>query len=244
MIRFDAVEYRYPHSGTDVPPALHSLNFELEAGSFHFLTGPSGAGKTTVFKMLYHDILPTRGSVHMFGKNIAGLSRTQAALLRRKMGIVYQDFRLLDHLTVRENVALPLTLYGSPTPEQLKSVDDMLAWVGLTAKRHEKTNRLSGGEKQRVAIARAVVNKPELLIADEPTGNIDATMAKRVMHLLVELNKHGTTVLVVTHDHTLVKTYGYPCLNMDAGTLAGIQVGRQGKVGQMEATHFDEAAHG
>ncbi|MFZ2587337.1 MAG: cell division ATP-binding protein FtsE [Alphaproteobacteria bacterium] len=216
MIRFDNVGYHY---AGDARPAVTGVSFELEEGSFHFLTGPSGAGKTTVFRLLYLDMLPTQGHITMFGKNIAKLGEEEVAFTRRKMGIVFQDYRLLPHLTVRENVALPLNLYGYPTREQDKAVDDMLAWVGLADKKDETPDRLSGGEKQRVGIARAVVHRPQVLVADEPTGNLDDAMAKRILHLLVELNKHGTTVLVATHDKELVRSFKYPVLTMKGGRL-------------------------
>lgn len=216
MIRFDQVAYRYR---ADQPPAVDGLDFVLEEGSFHFLTGPSGAGKTTVFRLMYLDLLPTSGHMHMFGKNVSRLNDDELAQLRRRMGIVFQDFRLLPHLTVRENVALPLTLYGTPSKEQERAVDDMLGWVGLSDKMHVTPDRLSGGEKQRVGIARAVVHRPQLLVADEPTGNLDGAMARRIMHLLVELNKHGTTVLVATHDAGLVQSFNYPVLNMANGKM-------------------------
>lgn len=216
MICFDNVAYTYRKGQ---PAAVHNVSFELEDGSFHFLTGPSGAGKTTVFRLLYLDMLPTEGHITMFGKNVAKLSAEEIAFTRRKMGIVFQDFRLLPHLTVRENVALPLNLYGLPTREQDRAVDDMLAWVGLADKKDETPDRLSGGEKQRVGIARAVVHRPQFLVADEPTGNLDAAMAQRILHLLVELNKHGTTVLVATHDKDLIASFKYPVLTMKNGRL-------------------------
>lgn len=216
MIRFDDVGYVYREGQ---PPAVQGLSFELAEGSFHFLTGASGAGKTTVFRMLHLDLMPTTGRLLIMGKNAAKLGRDEVAFMRRKMGIVFQDFRLLPQLTVRENVELPLTLYGTPTKEQEKSVDEMLAWVGLSDKKNETPDRLSGGEKQRVAVARAVVNRPKVLIADEPTGNVDAMMGRRIMHLLVELNRHGTTVLVATHDEEMVKAFGYPTLHMAHGKL-------------------------
>ena len=221
MIRFDNVSYRYR---PDQPPAVDGLGFALEEGSFHFLTGPSGAGKTTVFRLLYLDLMPTNGHISMFGKNVAKLDADGIAFARRKMGIVFQDFRLLPHLTVRENVLLPLTLYGTPTKEQDKAVDDMLGWVGLSDKKDTTPDRLSGGEKQRVGIARAVVHRPQVLVADEPTGNLDGAMAKRIMHLLVELNKHGTTVLVATHDQDLVQSFKYPVLSMNGGKMLKVML--------------------
>lgn len=223
MIRFTNASFTYPNAAE---PSVQGLSFELEKGSFHFLSGPSGAGKTTVFRMLYQDLLPTSGHVFVFGKNVANLTRDELALARRKMGIVFQDYRLLNALTVRENVLLPLTLHGLPTQEQEDCVDEILDWVGLTHKRNELPERLSGGEKQRVGIARAVVNRPQVLFADEPTGNVDSQMGRKILHLFTELHKHGTTVLLATHDRELVKSFGFPCLYMQSGRLHGIAAGK------------------
>jgi len=216
MITFDDVGFCYPHAAGD---AVHDINLTLADGSFHFLTGASGAGKTTVFRMLHLDLLPTKGRLLVMGRNVGSLSRDERADMRRKIGVVFQDFRLLPHLTVRENVALPLALAGEITPGQYRAVDDMLAWVGLGKKKDQIASSLSGGEMQRVAVARAVVNKPALLIADEPTGNVDDAMGKRIMHLLTELHKHGTTVLVATHDPRLTEAYPYPLLEMKSGKM-------------------------
>ncbi len=221
MIRFDQVNYRYTPM-QDL--ALQDLTFELPEGSFHFLCGPSGAGKTTVFRMLYMDLLPTNGRLTVLDRNVAKLSRDEIAYTRRSMGIVFQDFRLINNLTVRENVELPLTLHGKPTAEQAKCVDDILDWVGLSDKMNDIPSHLSGGEKQRVSIARAVVNRPKILVADEPTGNVDAAMGKRIMHLFCELHKHGTTVLVATHDQTMVETFKFPVLKLENGTLKKTKV--------------------
>lgn len=223
MIRFNGVGYQYQHA---LQPAVRDLTFELAEGSFHFLCGPSGAGKTTVFRMMYLDLLPTHGHLTLFDKNAARLSRDDIAAIRRRQGIVFQDFRLLPHLTVRENVELPLTFHGIPTAEQQRCVDDILDWVGLSDKRAVRPDALSGGEKQRVGIARAVVNRPQVLIADEPTGNVDAAMGQRIMHLFCELHKHGTTVLVATHDQQLVKTFGFPVINLENGQLAPSKGGK------------------
>jgi cell division transport system ATP-binding protein len=224
MVRFENATYQYEQAAD---PAVANLAFDLPEGSFHFLCGPSGAGKTTVFRMLYMDLLPTRGRVMLFGKNVANFDRDQMAYMRRRMGIVFQDFRLLNHLTVRENVLLPLTLHGRPSQAQDKCVDEILDWVGLSHKRQTFPAQLSGGEKQRVGIARAVVNRPKLLIADEPTGNVDEAMGKRILHLFCELHKHGTTVLVATHDKGLVKSLGFPCLSLQGGRLASQGMQRQ-----------------
>lgn len=216
MIRFNQVSHRY---GKGEPCALQDVGFELEEGSFHFITGASGAGKTTLFKMMYMDLLPTAGTVNIFGKDVDGLSRDEIALARRRMGVVFQDFRLLEHLTVRENVSLPLSLHGKPTKEQERCIDEIIDWVGLSVAANKYPNALSGGEKQRAAIARAVVNRPKILVADEPTGNIDSAMGKRIMYLFTELNKHGTTVLVATHDQDLVRSFNYPVLHLQNGQL-------------------------
>lgn len=216
MITFHQVSHCYARADQ---PAVKDVNFELKPGEFYFLTGPSGAGKTTLFRMMHMDLKPTSGVISLFGKNIARLSRDEIAHTRRRMGVVFQDYRLLNHLTVRENVALPLSLHGRLSPEQDKCVDEILEWVGLGDKLSKAPETLSGGEKQRVAIARAVVNRPRILVADEPTGNIDDAMARRIMHLFTELNKHGTTVVLATHDQALVKSYRYPCLHIQNGRL-------------------------
>lgn len=216
MIKLDNVSFRYPEGDQR---ALDSVSLELEKGSFHFLCGPSGAGKTTLFKMMYLELLPTTGKLNVLENPTSNISRKQIAELRRHMGIVFQDFRLLNKLTVWENVALPLSILGELSAQQKQAVNDILDWVGLKHKINEHPNKLSGGEKQRVAIARAVVNRPKLLIADEPTGNVDIEMGKRIMHLLCELNKHGTTVLVATHDQELINSFNYPRLFLKDGKL-------------------------
>ncbi|HAG52564.1 MAG TPA: cell division ATP-binding protein FtsE [Alphaproteobacteria bacterium] len=217
MIKLENVSFRYPKSEQK---ALDNITLELEKGSFHFLCGASGAGKTTLFKMLYLELLPTTGKLNIINNQADNISRKQISELRRHMGIVFQDFRLLNKLTVWENVALPLSILGELSAQQKQAVNDILDWVGLKHKINEHPNKLSGGEKQRVAIARAVVNRPKLLIADEPTGNVDIEMGKRIMHLLCELNKHGTTVLVATHDQELINSFNYPRLKIDDGKLS------------------------
>lgn len=216
MIQFDQVSFKYSSAERDV---IQNLTLELEDGSFHFLCGASGTGKTTIFRMMYMDLLPTEGNLNVFGRQVNSLSKNEIALLRRRMGVVFQDGGLLNHLNVRENVSLPLTLHGKPSAEQEKCIDEIIDWVGLSNKKDVYPATLSGGERQRVGIAKAVVNRPKLLIADEPSGNVDAAMAKRIMYLFTELNKHGTTVLVATHDQSLISSFDYPSLYLENGTI-------------------------
>lgn len=216
MLQLENVSYRYR---AKQPPALSNITLTLPRGSFHLLAGPSGAGKTTLFRMLTLDILPTQGTLTLAGQNVQHASRTQLAHLRRKLGVVYQDFRLLPHLTVKQNVELPLTLHGPLTQQHHAAVKEMLEWVGLTPLANKPAAELSGGEQQRTAIARAVVHQPELLIADEPTGNVDNAMARKILHLFTELHKHGTTVVVATHDTGLLKSQHFPIINLAGGRL-------------------------
>ncbi len=201
MVRFENVGMRYGAG----PEVLRGVTFVLEVGSFTFLTGPSGAGKTTLLKLMYLSEPPTRGLISLFGRDLATAKRSEFPNLRRRIGVVFQDFRLLDHLTAFENVALPLRLAGRRTGDYEKDVDELLEWVGLGDKLHVKPATLSGGEQQRVAIARAVVARPDLLIADEPTGNVDAEIGQRLIRLFGELNRLGTTVLIATHDRALIE---------------------------------------
>ncbi len=215
MIQLDNVTLEYGKSTR----VLNNVSFQLESGSFHFLTGPSGAGKTSIFKLMYMDLLPTAGNITLFGRNTKTLDRDEVSMMRRKMGLVFQDDNLLPHLTVRENVALPLSLHGPLKPEQTKCVDEILDWVGLSHRLDAYPGTLSGGEKQRASIARAVVARPKFLIADEPTGNVDDEMARRIMYLFAELNKHGTTVLIATHDAAILKSFPYPRLYLRGGNI-------------------------
>lgn len=218
MIEMTAVGYGY---GAGRPAALREVTLDIPAGSFRFLVGPSGAGKTTLLRLLQMDLMPTHGVLKLFGEDVKKLDRDGRARLRRRLGLVFQDFRLLEHLSAVENVALPLFLQSNqPDALALRAVDDMLTWVGLSSKKHVPVSQLSGGEKQRVALARAVVTKPDLLIADEPTGNVDAAMARKIMHLLTELHKHGTTVMLATHDQTLLAQYDFDVIRLEDGRLA------------------------
>jgi cell division transport system ATP-binding protein len=216
MIRFENVGMRYGGG----PEILRDVSFELEPGSLTFLTGPSGAGKTTLLKLVFLAERPSRGAISMFGKDLAALRRADLPALRRRIGVVFQDFRLLDHLTAYENVALPLRIAGRSEPSYRADVEEILNWVGLGERLHARPATLSGGEKQRIAIARAVVARPPVLVADEPTGSIDPEMGTRLMRLFVELNKLGTSVLIATHDRALVEAHGGRELRLFAGRIS------------------------
>jgi cell division transport system ATP-binding protein len=216
IVEFDSVGLRYG-TGAEV---LRDLNFRLQKGGFYFLTGPSGAGKTSLLKLLYLAQRPTRGRVQLFGEEISGAPRAALPEFRRRIGIVYQDFRLIRHLSAFDNVALPLRIAGSSEVEVEAPVREMLAWVGLADRSSARPATLSGGEQQRVAIARAVINRPQLLVADEPTGNVDAEMAQRLLHLFTALNRLGTTVVVATHDIGLIKEMpGAHMIRLETGTI-------------------------
>ena len=215
MIRFDNVGLRYG-SG---PEILRDVTFHVLPGSFHFLTGPSGAGKSTLLRLLFMSLRPSRGLIFVFGENVADLPRPGRAALRRRIGIVFQDFRLLDHLTTWENVALPLRVMGKKESDYAEDVTDLLRWVGLGERIHAYPEILSGGEKQRAAIARAVITRPELLLADEPTGNVDPAIGNRLLRLFVELNRLGTSVILATHDYSLMEQLEAPRLILDEGQL-------------------------
>ncbi len=201
-VKFDNVGLRY---GTD-PEVLSNLSFTLYPGSFYFLTGASGAGKTSLLKMLYLAQAPSRGAIRMFGQDLVTMPQSRLPELRRRLGVVFQNFRLVPYLTAFDNVALPLRLAGTEEKKVVKAVGDMLDWVGLAHRAHAVPPTLSGGEQQRVAIARAVIARPKMLIADEPTGNVDPDMALKLLRLFEALNNRvGTTVVVATHDVHLLK---------------------------------------
>jgi cell division transport system ATP-binding protein len=202
IVKFDNVGLRY---GTD-PEVLSNLSFTLYPGSFYFLTGASGAGKTSLLKLLYLSQRPTRGAIRMFGQDLMTMPRARLPDLRRRLGVVFQNFRLVPHLNAFDNVALPLRLAGADEKRVVKAVADMLDWVGLAHRAHAIPATLSGGEQQRVAIARAVIARPRILIADEPTGNVDPEMALKLLRLFEALNHRvGTTVVVATHDVDLLR---------------------------------------
>ncbi len=215
VLRFDNIGMRYGVG----PEILRDISFGLEQGSFHFLTGSSGAGKTTLLKLMYLSHRPSRGLVHVFGKDISVTSRASLPALRRRIGVVFQDFRLLDHLTAVQNVALPLVVSGLKDDKLDQHVRELLTWVGLADRLDARPSTLSGGQQQRVAIARAVINRPRLLLADEPTGNVDNEIAVRLMYLFEELNKMGTTVVIATHNDDLISQFRHPVLQLNAGEL-------------------------
>lgn len=196
------------------PEILSDIKLCLKKGSFHFLTGRSGAGKTSLLSMMYLAQKPSRGVMSVFGRNINFANRDNLSMLRRKIGVVFQDFRLLEHMSAFDNVALPLRICGMNDREVKKRVTELLQWVELDRSMHARASTLSGGEKQRIAIARAVINRPELLLADEPTGNVDNDIAPKLMKLFVELNKLGTTVVIATHSERLISDFMYPRLHL------------------------------
>jgi cell division transport system ATP-binding protein len=215
VVRFENVGLRYGLG----PEVLRDINFQVEPHSFQFLTGPSGAGKTSLLRLLFLSMRPTRGLITVFGHDIAVLSQDSLATLRRRIGIVFQDFRLLDHLTTYENVALPFRVVGRAEESYREEVVELLHWVGLGERINALPPVLSGGEKQRAAIARAVIARPQLLLADEPTGNVDPGLAHRLLRLFVELNKSGTTVIIATHDIGLMDQYVARRLVLHEGRL-------------------------
>lgn len=215
MIRFENVGLRYGMG----PEVLRNVNLDIEENSFQFLTGPSGAGKTTLLRLLFLSLKPTRGLVRIFDRDVATLNKDELADMRRKIGIVFQDFRLLDHLTTFENVALPLRVRGQEEASYRADVKELLDWVGLGERMHVLPPVLSGGEKQRAAIARAVLTQPKLLLADEPTGNVDPQLGRRLTRLFLELNKLGTTIILATHDLALMDQFGSRRMVLNEGEI-------------------------
>ena len=215
MIHFENVGLRYGLG----PEVLRDLTFDIPKGSFQFLTGPSGAGKTTLMRLLFMSLKPTRGLIRIFGRDIATIPGDELPLLRRRIGIVFQDFRLLDHMTTYENVALPLRVRGKEEASYRSDVIELLKWVGLGDRINALPPVLSGGEKQRVAIARALIDRPEILLADEPTGNVDPPMAIRLLNLFIELNNLGTAVVIATHDLSLMDRIGARRMILTEGRL-------------------------
>jgi cell division transport system ATP-binding protein len=217
VVQFDNVGLRY---GTGAE-TLSDLSFSLRQGGFYFLTGPSGAGKTSLLKLLYLALRPSRGLIRLFGEDIVTMPRARLPGFRRRIGVVFQEFRLVQHLSAYDNVALPLRVGGMDERDLRTPVEEMLDWVGLADRASARPATLSGGEQQRVAIARAVIGRPELLVADEPTGNVDPDMAKRLIHLFDSLNKLGATVIIATHDmHLLGAVPRAEMLRLDRGQIA------------------------
>jgi cell division transport system ATP-binding protein len=224
MVRLEEVGLSYRRPGLVPGPGkevLHGLAFEVPDGGFRWLLGPSGAGKTSLLRLLQLAVRPTRGRLTVLNIDVRDTKRAALPVLRRRIGAVFQDFRLLPHLSAYDNVALPLRLAGRPEGQIHADVREMLGWVGLSARAASRPAELSGGEQQRAAIARAVVGRPDLLLADEPTGNLDDRQALRTLQLLAELNRLGTTVIVATHNDLLPTRHPAPSLRIEAGRLVG-----------------------
>jgi cell division transport system ATP-binding protein len=215
LVEFEKVHLRFGRH----QPVLDGVDLKVGPGSFHFLTGPSGAGKSSLLRLIYMAERPTSGSIKLFGQDIERLKAPEIPALKRRLGVVFQDFRLIPHLTALENAALPLRVAGGSESQIRSHVIELLAWVGLGDRTDAYPAELSGGEQQRVAIARAVVNKPSLLLADEPTGNVDESAAMKLLHLFLELNKMGTAVILATHQQSLVQRLGKPTLRLKNGAL-------------------------
>lgn len=215
VVRFENVGLRYG-SG---PEILRDVSFGLAPGDFRFLLGPSGAGKSSLLRLLYLAVRPTRGVVSLFDRNVSTIHRHEIPSIRRRVGVVFQDFRLLDQLSALENVALPLRIAGVRDSEVRRHVEELLGWVGLEEFLDATPKTMSGGQKQRLAIARAVIARPKLLLADEPTGNVDDKIAMRLMYLFEELNKLGTTIIIATHNQGLVHRFRYPVMRLNNGII-------------------------
>jgi cell division transport system ATP-binding protein len=216
LVVFEDVGLRYG----DGPEVLGEVSLRLPPGSFHFMLGPSGAGKSSLLRLTYLAVRPSRGRLSLFGRDVSQLTRRELPALRRRIGVVFQDFRLLDHLSAFDNVALPLRVAGAREGEIRRNVTELLRWVGLADHLQSLPPTLSGGQQQRVAIARAVVGRPELLLADEPTGNVDDAIAVRLMYLFEELNRLGTTVVIASHNQALVERFAHPRLQLAGGRVA------------------------
>lgn len=212
------IELQNVSVGYDGNEVLKDVSLSLKQGDFTFVTGKSGAGKTTLLSMLYLIKKPHKGILNVFGNNINFSNRDSLALMRQKIGVVFQDFRLLEHLSVFDNIALPLRVRGMNEKEIYKRVVELLKWIEMHKSIYKTCNTLSGGEKQRVAIARAVINRPDILFADEPTGSVDAEIADKLMRLFIELNRVGTTVVIATHNELLTSTYNYQRIDLANGT--------------------------
>ena len=200
MIELDNVAYSY--GGGEL---LSEISLKLAPGSFHFLTGPSGAGKTTLLKLCYGALMPTAGEVRLFDADVRGMERDDIAMVRRRVGVVHQDCQFLDHLSVTDNIALPLMVSGQDMLREDANLKELIGWVGLKSRSDALPPELSGGERQRAALARAIIMSPDVILADEPTGNVDWEMSQRLLRLLIELNRMGKTIMIATHDLALIR---------------------------------------
>lgn len=216
MLRFEHVGLRY----TAGPEVLSDINLDLDPGSFHFLCGPSGSGKTSLMRLMYLGHLPTRGAMRFLGQDVSQMSRIQRTQARQKIGVVFQDFRLISNMSVFENIALPLRLSGMNETHVKNSVEELMNWVGLSDYARSTPTILSGGQQQRVAIARAVIAKPRLLLADEPTGNLDDAIGYKILNLFEQLNRMGTTIIIASHNTVMIEKFNYPCMMLNGGRLS------------------------
>lgn len=217
-VQLEDVALRY----ADGPEIFTDVSLALPQSSFHFLTGPSGAGKTSLLSLMYLAKRPSRGRLRLFGDDVTEAKRNRLPAIRRRLGVVFQDFRLLDHMTAFDNVALPLRIARVSEATVHRNVSELLNWVGLEDFMHARPSVLSGGQQQRIAIARAVVHRPKLILADEPTGNVDDAIALRLMQLFVELHKFGASVVIATHNESLVARFPFPRLHLNAGTVTAL----------------------
>lgn len=219
IVRLEKVSMGYL-SGQEV---LRDITLSINRGGFYFLSGASGVGKSSLLNIIALSARPTRGGVRLFGTETTKLMRQQLPMFRRRIGTVFQDYRLIDHLNIEENVGLPLKIAGEPKSQITEKVSELLEWVGLGAYHKAKPEILSGGQKQRAAIARAVISKPDILLADEPSGNLDSALRVKFMYLFETLNKNGTTIVFATHDENLISMFNYPVMRLKDGRLVNNQ---------------------
>jgi cell division transport system ATP-binding protein len=226
-VQLEAVGLRY----ADGPEIFSDVSFTIPQSSFHFLTGPSGAGKTSLLSLMYLAKRPSRGKLMLFGDDVTDAKRTRLPAIRRRLGVVFQDFRLLEHMTAFDNVALPLRIAKVSEGVVERNVSELLKWVGLEEQMQARPSVLSGGQQQRIAIARAVVHRPKLILADEPTGNVDDAIAVRLMQLFVELHKLGTSVIIATHNEHLVARFPFPRLHLNDGKVTALPPMQPSEIG-------------
>ncbi|MCA0199493.1 MAG: cell division ATP-binding protein FtsE [Proteobacteria bacterium] len=226
-VQLEAVGLRY----ADGPDIFSDVSFTIPQSSFHFLTGPSGAGKTSLLSLMYLAKRPTRGKLMLFGDDVTDAKRTRLPAIRRRLGVVFQDFRLLEHMTAFDNVALPLRIANVSETVVERNVSELLKWVGLEEQMQARPSVLSGGQQQRIAIARAVVHRPKLILADEPTGNVDDAIAVRLMQLFVELHKLGASVIIATHNEHLVARFPFPRLHLNEGKVTALPPMQASEIG-------------